>query len=82
MNSSTNNPQVVRTDIDHSLFAKKLKCSYLDIPNSRIREIQRKLHEHMVTLPKFKPLIPIIGCNDKKRLILKHYDESQATLSS
>ena len=63
-------PTIVRTEIDPALFVKKLKCSYLDIPNSRIREVQKKLHDEMVVMPKFKPLIPIEGSKDKKRLLI------------
>ena len=68
-------PTIVRTDIDHSLFVKTMNCSYIDMPTGRIREVQKKLHDEMVTLPKFKPLIPIEGCTDKKRLIIQQFKE-------
>ena len=68
-------PTIVRTEIDPRLFVKKLKCSYLDIPNNRIREVQKMLHDEMVVMPKFKPLIPIEGSTDKKRLLIQRFEE-------
>ena len=36
---AANTNSIVKTDIDFELFKKEIKCSYIDVPNAKIREV-------------------------------------------
>lgn len=68
------------TKLDMEQFKKKVAVTTLTVPNNKIREVQRKLSEFMITLPKFKPCQHIEGDNTRKKLVFKRIDEGNEKL--
>lgn len=36
---AVNTDLIVKTDIDFKMFKGEIKCSYVDVPNAKIREV-------------------------------------------
>jgi len=67
----------VSTDVRPEIFKKVMECSYIEVRAELLGTVQKLVYKHILTMPKFKPVQPSPGNDEKVKRLYLHRLEDQ-----